>query len=240
MRTVALVQARMGSTRLPGKVLEPLDGRPLLSLVLERTLAAAGLDAVAVATSDLARDDIVATLAEQAGVDVVRGSEQDVLDRFHAGAEQLGAELVVRVTADCPLVDSELIGRLLAFREREALDYAAIPTGGIPGVRCFPDGLDTEMFTAAALDIAWREATSAPDREHVSLLIKRDERFRRAFLESDVDLAHERWTVDYPEDLEFVRTVVARLGRDCGYRDVLALLKREPALREINVQPSRT
>jgi spore coat polysaccharide biosynthesis protein SpsF (cytidylyltransferase family) len=240
MRTVALIQARTGSTRLPGKVLAELGGQPLLSLVIERTLAAPGLDAVAVATSDLRRDDAVAALAERSGVGVVRGSEQDVLDRFRAGARQLGAELVVRVTADCPLVDPELIGRLLAFREREGLDYAAIPTGGIPGVRCFPDGLDTEVFTADALDIAWREATSAPDREHVSLLIKRDARFRRAFLESDVDLARERWTVDHPEDLEFVRAVVARLGRDCGYRDVLALLEREPTLREINVQPSRT
>jgi spore coat polysaccharide biosynthesis protein SpsF (cytidylyltransferase family) len=240
MRTVALIQARMGSTRLPGKVLMPLDGQPLLSLVIERTLVAPGLDAVAVATSDLRRDDAVAALAEQAGIAVVRGSEQDVLDRFHAGAEQLDAALIVRVTADCPLVDPELIGRLLAFRAREDLDYAAIPTGRIPGVRCFPDGLDTEAFTAEALDIAWREATSPPDREHVSLLIKRDERFRRAFLESDVDLGHERWTVDHPEDLEFVRAVVARLGRDCGYRDVLALLEREPELRAINVQPSRT
>jgi spore coat polysaccharide biosynthesis protein SpsF (cytidylyltransferase family) len=240
MRTVALVQARTGSTRLPGKVLAELDGKPLLSLVLERTLAAPGLDAVAVATSDLSRDDVVAALADHAGVAVVRGSEQDVLDRFHAGAEQVAADVIVRVTADCPLVDPELIGRVIALRDREGLDYAAIPTGGIPGVRCWPDGLDTEVFTAAALDIACREATSAPDREHVSLLIKRDERFRRAFLESDVDLADERWTVDHPEDLEFVRAVVARLGRDCGYRDVLALLAREPGLREINVQPSRT
>jgi spore coat polysaccharide biosynthesis protein SpsF (cytidylyltransferase family) len=240
MRTVALIQARMGSTRLPGKVLASLDGRPLLSLVIERTAAAAGLDAVAVATSDLDRDDAVAAVAAQAGVPVVRGSEQDVLDRFQTAAEQLGADVVVRITADCPLVDPELVARVLDLRAREGLDYAAVPTGAIPGVRCWPDGLDCEVFTAAALATAWRDATTAYDREHVSPLIKRDDRFRRAFLEADVDLGYERWTVDHPEDLEFVRAVVERLGRDCGYREILALLAREPQLRELNVYPSRT
>jgi spore coat polysaccharide biosynthesis protein SpsF (cytidylyltransferase family) len=234
MRTVALIQARMGSTRLPGKVLAPLAGTPLLALVIERTAAAPGLDAIAVATSDLARDDVVAAVAEEAGVDVVRGSEQDVLDRFHGGAERLGADVLVRITADCPLVDGELIGRVIDLRARNRLDYAAIPTGGLPGIRCFPDGLDCEVFTAAALAIAWREATDPYDREHVSPLIKRDARFARAYLEADTDLAAERWTVDHPEDLEFVRAVVERLGRACGYREILALLEREPELRALN------
>jgi glutamate-1-semialdehyde 2,1-aminomutase len=239
MRTVALIQARMGSTRLPGKVLAPLAGTPLLGLVIERTAAARGLDAIAVATSDLDRDDAVAAVARAAGVDVVRGSEQDVLDRFQRGARQLGADVVVRVTADCPLVDSELIGRVIDLRARERLDYAAIPTGPIAGLRCFPDGLDCEVFTAAALASAWREATDLYDREHVSPFIKREERFARAFLEAETDLGAERWTVDYPQDLDFVRAVVQRLGRNCGYRDILALLDREPELRAIN-QPSRT
>jgi spore coat polysaccharide biosynthesis protein SpsF (cytidylyltransferase family) len=234
MRTVALIQARMGSTRLPGKVLAPLAGTPLLALVIERTAAAPGLDAIAVATSDLARDDVVAAVAEEAGVDVVRGSEQDVLDRFHGGAERLGADVLVRITADCPLVDPELIGRVIDLRARNRLDYAAIPTGGLPGIRCFPDGLDCEVFTATALAIAWREATDPYDREHVSPLIKRDARFARAYLEADTDLAAERWTVDHPEDLEFVRAVVDRLGRACGYRGILALLEREPELRALN------
>jgi spore coat polysaccharide biosynthesis protein SpsF (cytidylyltransferase family) len=237
MRTVALIQARMGSTRLPGKVLAPLAGTTLLDLMIERLVPTPGLDAIAVATSDLARDDAVAAVAEAAGIGVVRGSEQDVLDRFHRGARQLGADIVVRITADCPLVDPELIGRLIAFREREGLDYAAIPTSPVPdeaGIRRFPDGLDGELFTAAALEIAWTEATSAFEREHVSPFIKESSRFTRGFMESDVDLAHERWTVDYAQDLDFVRAVVDRLGRDCGYRDILALLEREPELRELN------
>jgi spore coat polysaccharide biosynthesis protein SpsF (cytidylyltransferase family) len=237
MRTVALIQARMGSTRLSGKVLAPLAGTTLLDLMIERVVPTPGLDAIAVATSDLARDDAVAAVAEEAGVGVVRGSEQDVLDRYQQGARELGADIVVRLTADCPLVDPELIGRLIAYRERERLDYAAIPTGPVPdeaGIRRFPDGLDGEMFTAAVLEIAWREATSAFDREHVSPFIKNDGRFSHGFLESDVDRAHERWTVDYPQDLDFVRAVVDRLGRRCGYRDIVALLEREPELRELN------
>ena len=250
MRTVALIQARMGSTRLPGKVLAPVAGRPLLSLVVDRTAAAPGLDAVAIATSDLERDEPIAAFAEQTGVAVIRGSEQDVLDRFRRGAVELGADVVVRITADCPLVDAELIGRVIELREREGLDYAGIPISPLPArpdLRPFADGLDCELFTAAALEIAWREATDPYDREHVSPFIKRDARFSCGFLGGDTDLSRERWTVDYPEDLEFVRAVVERLGRDCGYRDILALLDREPQLRELNAglgstpaQPSRT
>jgi spore coat polysaccharide biosynthesis protein SpsF (cytidylyltransferase family) len=236
VRTVALIQARMGSTRLPGKVLADLAGQPLLSLVIERTAAAAGLDAIAVATSDLERDDAVAAVAAEAGVDVVRGSEGDVLDRYHAGAQQLGADLILRITADCPLIDPEIIGRLLKLRRDREFDHAGVATACLPPSvgRRYPDGLDCEVFTCVALERAWRESSDPYDREHVTPFMGRDERVRRGVLEAETDYGTERWTVDYPEDLEFVRAVVERLGRDCGYRDILALLDREPELREIN------
>ena len=247
MRTVALVQARMGSTRLPGKVLADLDGRPLLALVLERAAAARGLDAVAVAVPDLPRDDAIARFCAREGVACIRGSESDVLDRYHRGAEALDAELVVRITADCPLIDPEVVARLLDFRRERELDYAGVATGALPpnaGRRRFPDGLDCEVFTRAALDRAWRESGDPYDREHVSPFIQRDERLRRGVLEAEEDYGTERWTVDHPSDLELVRKLVAKLGRRAGYREILALLEREPQLRAINsalaLYPSRT
>ncbi len=229
MRTVAVVQARMGSTRLPGKVLADLDGRPVLALVLERTAATPGLDAVAVAAPDLPRDDAIADFCARENVTCVRGSESDVLDRYHRAAAQLEADIVVRITADCPLIDPEVVGRLLELRGAQNLDYAGNATGALPpGRNRFPDGLDCEVFTAAALDLAHREATEAYDREHVTPFLGRDERLRRGVLEAEHDFGDERWTVDYPEDLERVREIVKRLGRRAGYREILG------------IQPSRT
>ena len=252
-RTVALVQARMGSTRLPGKVLAPVAGRPVLAWVIDRVRAAPGVDETSVVTSELARDDLVARAGEEAGVRVVRGNEQDVLDRYRRGARALRADVVVRVTADCPLVDPGLVGRLLALRAGAGLAYAAVATGALPprpALRRFPDGLDAEAFTADALETAWREATAAYDREHVTPFIKRDAlRFPQAFLEADeADLGEERWTLDEPGDLAFVAAALERLPTirgTFGYRDVLALLAREPELRALNAQvpraqPSRT
>jgi spore coat polysaccharide biosynthesis protein SpsF len=235
-RTVLLVQARMGSTRLPGKVLAPLGGRPLLELVLERARAAPGVDEVAVATSDLERDDPVVQLAQRVGVTAIRGSEQDVLDRFHGAAVALRADTVVRVTADCPLVDPQLIGRVVAYHHASGQDYTALTVGtveGNDGRRRFADGLDTEVVAASALAAAWREATDPYDREHVTPFVKaRPERFAIGWLEADEDFGDERWTVDRPDDLAFVRAVVDRLGAGpFGHREVLALLEREPQLR---------
>jgi spore coat polysaccharide biosynthesis protein SpsF (cytidylyltransferase family) len=222
MRTVAIVQARMGSTRLPGKVMAELDGQPLLALVLERTRAAPGLDAVAVAAPDLPRDDVIADFCESQGVECVRGSETDVLDRYHRAATALAADVVVRITADCPLIDPVVVGRLLAFRADADVDYAGNASGALPpGRNRFPDGLDCEVFTRAALELAHREATDAYDREHVTPFMGRDERLKRDVLEAEEDYGDERWTVDYPSDLERVRKIVARFGRRAGYREIL-------------------
>lgn len=237
-RVVAVVQARMGSTRLPGKVLAPVGGRPLLQMILERLATAPGVDEVAVATSDLQRDDAVAALAEHAGVRAIRGSEQDVLDRFHAAAAQLDATTVVRITADCPLVDPELVGRAVARHHACGDDYTALPVGTLEdneGRRRFPDGLDTEVISREALDAAWREAADPYEREHVTPFIKRHpERFTIGWVEADDDLGEERWTVDTPDDLAFVQSIADRLGDGAfGHRDVLALLDRVPELRRI-------
>jgi spore coat polysaccharide biosynthesis protein SpsF (cytidylyltransferase family) len=241
-RTVVIVQARTGSTRLPGKVLELVGDRPMLDLVLDRALAVPGVDAVAVATSVLPGDDAVEALAVARGVAVVRGSEQDVLERYATAAEQLQAGIVVRITADCPLLDPQVVGRMLALRAAGRLDYAAVMTGAAPprpGLRRFPHGLDAEAFTGAALAAAAREATEDYDHEHVTPFIKqRPERFAQESLypdEAEGDLGAERWTVDHPADLELVRAIVARLpSPTASYREILAVLDADPALRRIN------
>jgi spore coat polysaccharide biosynthesis protein SpsF (cytidylyltransferase family) len=243
MRTVAVVQARMGSTRLPGKVLKDVGGQPLLALVLARVARTAGIDEVAVATSALAGDDPVAEEARRAGGRVVRGSEQDVLDRYATAAAELDADLVVRITADCPLVDPAVIEQLLALRSAQDLDYAGVLTGAASdGRRHFPDGLDAEVLRTTVLAEAAREATAAYDREHVTPFIKaRPQRFRLGALEADEDLGDERWTVDQAADLEFVRAVVARLEdpASAGLRDILAVLAAEPQLRALNAAVPR-
>lgn len=219
MTTLLVVQARMGSTRLPGKVLADIAGRPLLAFLLER-LAPLPWDRV-VATSELAHDDAVATTATAAGAAVIRGPEQDVLARFGRVIEEYAPDLVVRLTADCPLADPALITMAVERQEVTGADYVSNTV-----VRTFPDGLDLEVVRAPALLEAVVEATDPFDREHVTPFVYRHpERFSHEVLRNEVDLSAERWTVDTADDLEFVRSVVGRLGGGTlfGWREVLAV-----------------
>jgi glutamate-1-semialdehyde 2,1-aminomutase/spore coat polysaccharide biosynthesis protein SpsF len=230
----AIVQARMGSSRLPGKTLADVAGRPMLARLVERARRIDGVDAVIIATTDQRADDAIVAFAQEAGLPAHRGSETDVLDRIHGAAERFGAAVIVRVTPDCPLLDPAVAGRVLArFRAAAGeLDYVSNtqpPT--------FPDGQDAEVFSFSALDIAWREARLASEREHVTPFIwKQPRRFRLANVSHDEDLSHLRWTVDEPADLEFVRAVYRRLGAEqpFGLDEVLSLLEREPALLDLN------
>lgn len=240
-RAFGFVQARMGSTRLPGKVLAPIAGRPLLAHVLERVARTPRLTGVALLTTEEPEDEPVRALGRELGVPVIAGSREDVLDRFHLGVRELGAETILRVTADCPLLDPQVLGELLALRARTpALHYAAIATGALrarPGLRRYPDGLDGELIGVEALEAAWRESHDGYEREHVTPFIwRRPRRFRQALLQAPEDLGAERWTVDHAADLAFVQAVYDRLGARAhfGYREVLTLLEREPQLRALN------
>ncbi|MCU0268692.1 MAG: GNAT family N-acetyltransferase [Acidimicrobiales bacterium] len=233
---VCVVQARMGSTRLPGKVLQDLGGRPMLAFQLERL---ADLDAVVVvATSELARDDVVASVAADAGVAVVRGSETDVLDRFRLALDEVPARDVVRLTADCPLTDPEVVAAVVEHHRRAGADY----TSNVHP-RTFPQGLDVEVMAAEALRSAAQEATAPSEREHVTpFLYRHPERFVLANLRSGEDLGRERWTVDRPEDLDTVREAVAGLGGRARFtwREVLDVLGRRavPAPGEVVLRPA--
>jgi glutamate-1-semialdehyde 2,1-aminomutase/spore coat polysaccharide biosynthesis protein SpsF len=230
----AIVQARMGSSRLPGKTLADVAGRPMLARLVERARRIDGVEAVIIATTEQPADDAIVAFATAAGLPVHRGSETDVLDRVHGAAARFGASVVVRITPDCPLLDPAVAGQVVRrFREAAGrLDYVSNtqpPT--------FPDGQDTEVFSFAALDTAWREARLGSEREHVTPFIwKQPQRFRLANVAHVPDLSHLRWTVDEPADLEFVRAVYRRLGAEqpFGLEDVLELLAREPALLDLN------
>lgn len=232
-----VVQARMGSSRLPGKVLAPLGGRPMLRFMLDR-LAPLDLAHLVVATSTHARDDAVAREAASAGVAVVRGSEHDVLDRMRSALDAHPADTVVRLTGDCPLVDPALVSAAIALHCETGADYTS---NVLP--RTFPKGLDVEVMSAGALLEAALEATDPPEREHVTpFLYRHPERFRLANLWCPEDLGEERWTVDTPEDLEFVRDVVDQIGADrLAWQDILDRIGRRyrPAPGLPHLRPAR-
>jgi spore coat polysaccharide biosynthesis protein SpsF len=232
-KIVAIIQARTGSTRLPRKVLEEIGGKPMLWHVIERVKRARLVDEVVVATTDGEEDSAVEKIAEECGVGCFRGSEEDVLDRYYRAAEKFGADIVVRITADCPLIDPEIIDRAIRMFLDGNFDYVS---NTLPPT--FPDGLDVEVFSLVTLRRAWEEARKASEREHVTPYIRNHpEIFRLGNLKSEVDLSHMRWTVDRPEDLMFVREIYRELYREgevFHMRDVLRLLERRPELMEIN------
>lgn len=230
---VIIVQARMTSTRLPGKVLLPVAGRPMLAWLLDRLELVRSDVRVAVATTAGASDDAIADLCVAMGTPVVRGSEHDVLDRYHRAAAELEADPIIRITSDCPLIDPATSRDVLDLWERERPDYASNTL-----VRTFPRGLDTEVVTRSTLEAAWSEATASFEREHVTPYVyRRPERFRLANLSNVADESARRWTVDTPEDLEFVRAVYEALApqnRTFGAASVRALLHERPELELIN------
>lgn len=223
----------MASTRLPGKVLAPVMGRPLLAFELERLRDVAGVAARVVATTTHRVDDAIARLAAAEGFLVVRGSERDVLNRFAQAANQTEADVVVRVTADCPLIDPDVVDDVIDCYLAGGADYVSNTLE-----RTYPRGLDVEVFSAAALLAAAIEARAPAEREHVTpYLYQHPDQFRIAQVRQQDDMSGERWTIDVPEDLELVRRILE--GIHPGHSqfrmgDVVALLDANPAWRAIN------
>ena len=233
LKTIAIVQARLGSTRLPGKVLADIAGQPMLWHVIQRLRRATALDDIWVATSAQAGDDALAAYCAAQGFAVFRGSEEDVLDRYYQAARTAGADIVVRITADCPLLDPAVVDKVVRAFDPACHDYVANVFR-----YTYPDGLDTEVFSFAALERAWREAVPGPEREHVTVLMRTSGRFRTGpNVEHTTDLSRRqlRWTVDTPTDLAFVRRVFAAFGdRPFGLEEVLGLLEKNPTLMQMN------
>lgn len=231
MTTCAIIQARTGSTRLPRKVLQDIDGKTMLARVVERARAARLVDEVIVATTVLPEDDAIVEACGALDVRVSRGSELDVLDRYHQAALAARADAVVRITSDCPLLDPALVDELVGRFEAERPDYASNSLD-----HRYPRGLDAECMTQAALEHAWRAATRPYERVHVTpYLYQNPHLFRLLSVSPDDDHGRQRWTVDTPADLALVRAVWARLGdRPFGWRDVLAVVAADPAIFALN------
>lgn len=229
MTTAVIVQARAGSTRLPGKVLMDLGGRSALARVLERCRAIPGADVVCCCVPEGADDDAVAAEAARAGAEVTRGPERDVLARYLIAARDLGAETIMRVTSDCPLIDPVLCGEVLAVFRALPADLACNDL-----LPLWPHGLGCEVFPLAWLERAGREAASAYDREHVSTFIYAHPEARVwNLLGPGGERGRHRWTLDTADDLDLIRAIVPRLpagpaGWD--WRAALAVVESNPAL----------
>jgi len=238
VKVVAIVQARMGSTRLPGKVLRRLSDKSVLAHVIGRVSAAHGIERTVVATTTADADDAVTHEALSQGALVYRGSESDVLDRYYQAAVAQSATTILRITSDCPLLDPVIVGAMLR-------DFARAAASGRPfdymsnGLRrTFPRGLDTEIFTMDALARAHRAAKAPYEREHVTPYIyQHPNEFRIHSFESDVDLSHHRWTLDTEEDFAMLSRVFTALSsqeRTPTTGAVLRYLDENPEVARIN------
>lgn len=232
---LAIIQARMGSTRLPGKVLIPVAGTPLLEHIIERVKRSRLIDRIVVATTTKEQDKSIIAMAHKCNADTFAGSEEDVLDRFYKAADEYRADIVVRITADDPFKDPQVIDKVIScyLELKGDIDYVSNtikPT--------YPEGLDVEVFSFESLKRAWREAKDPFDREHVTPYIwKHPEIFRLVNVENEEDLSHRRWTLDNEADLKFTQEIYSRLyegGNIFLMRDILSLLKQEPWLVELN------
>jgi spore coat polysaccharide biosynthesis protein SpsF len=236
LRVVAAIQARMGSTRLPGKALLPIAGRPTIQRIAERLAPCREVDGIVVSTSVEGRDHAIADLAARLAVPCIRGSERDLIERLGRTANDTGADALVRITADCPLVDAGVVDRIVEVWRRSAgrLDYVS----NVFPRRTFPDGLDVELLSRALLERLDEEVTDPVFRELLTAYIWRHSAgFEIDSVEHEDDLSALRWTVDYAEDLAFVQAVYERLGGDGGafrLSDVLSLLERSPELGDLN------
>lgn len=234
----AIVQARMGSTRLPGKVLLPILGQPMLALQLERIAAARLVDRVVIATSGHPSDLAVQQFAQIKGIFCIRGAVDDVLDRYHQAAKRTQSEHVVRLTGDCPLIDPDIIDAVVRSHIKDNNDYTSNvhpPT--------FPDGMDVEVMSFAALDEAWSYADKPSEREHVTSYFRRSlDHMQLGNVSHETDLSQLRLTVDEAEDFEVVKTVFEGLvaqGTKFSLADIVAFLEQNPAVSAQNADIKR-
>lgn len=234
---IAIVQARMGSTRLPGKVLRDIGGQPMLAHVLRRVLKCGTLDGVVVATTWNPEDEAVVDAARALGVETFAGHPDDVLDRYYQAASAVQAATVVRITADCPVLDPGEVDRLVAhFLDHPMLAYAALGA-------TYPEGYGAEVFTFAALTTAWREARMPSEREHVTPYIwKQPDRFKSGFVELPEDLSDLRMTVDEEADHRVVEAMVRALSPAdpfFGVRAAAHFLRAHPEISTLNTHIER-
>lgn len=244
MNVVCIIQARMGSTRLPGKVLKKICGKTVLEHDIDRLRRITNINRIVIATTILEKDNAVVNEAERLGITYFRGSEEDVLSRYYYTAKENNADAIVRVTSDCPLIDSEISEKIIQFylNNTEKYDYVSNTID-----RTYPRGLDTEVFSFKTLEKAFNEAETQRDREHVTPYIwDNPNTFRIYQYKNEIDYSHLRWTLDTVEDFKLIESIYNYLytekGNDFVMEDIVQLLKNYPELEEINknIQQKKT
>ncbi len=231
MKIIAVIQARMGSTRLPNKVMKQVNGVPLIELLIKRLSGAKLVNQIMLATSTDDKNIPLVNHVRSLGYDVFQGSENDVLSRYYHAVKDIKPDAIVRITGDCPLVDPKIVDQIIETFLEKKVDYASNtikPT--------YPDGIDVSMASFQALERAFKEATSEFDREHIMPYIRNPEKFKLANVEYEEDYSKERWTVDEPEDFEVIQNVFNHFHPriDFSWLEVLQLLKDRPELFAAN------
>jgi spore coat polysaccharide biosynthesis protein SpsF (cytidylyltransferase family) len=239
MKTVAIIQARMGSSRLPDKVLMPVLGKPLLGWMLRRISLCNEVSEIVVATTTHKRDDVIAEFVQAAGYKVYRGSEEDVLDRYYQAANNLMPDTVVRLTADCPLLDPEVLGTLIRKFQSSQVDFLS---NSEPLPSSWPDGMDISIMSFKALQKAWQEAKKPSDREHVTFYFWNNPGiFKCQRIDHVPDLSNYRLTIDYLEDFLLLKAVMEHFGQPDSTKidqvtmdAIVAYLESKPEIFAIN------
>ena len=236
MNKVAIIQARMSSSRLPGKVLREVDGKPLIEYQIERVKKAELIDQIVIATSLSEKDDEISKFCEKARLECFRGSKDDVLDRYYKCAKQYNVDIVIRLCADNPLVDPHTIDSVIQFYMESKVDY--VSNGCPPETTTFPDGADLEVFSIEALARAHREAGDPHDQEHVTFYIwKYNNGFLTAQLHREPNWSEYRFTVDYPEDFEVVEYVIRELKKRHSFghlEEIVEIIESNPTIKKKN------
>jgi len=232
---IAIIQARMGSSRLPGKVLQPIEGRPMLWHIINRLKTCNRLNNIVVATTISRDDDVIENFCHENDVDFFRGSEHDVLDRYYQTAKEFGADIIVRITADCAVIDPKVTDHVISsyLENQNSCDFCSNVL-----TRTYPNGLETEVIPFETLETVWHQAEEPRHREHVTLyLADHLDDFRLMNVRNPEDLSYLRWTVDQQEDLDLIRRFYQHLYPNKQIfhtEDILDVLSREPFLMEIN------
>jgi spore coat polysaccharide biosynthesis protein SpsF len=233
-KTVVIIQARVGSTRLPGKVLKALHGKTVLAHVIERVRQARTVDDIVIATTVSHADDAIEEEVRRCGAKVFRGSEEDVLSRYYGAALENDAGIVVRITSDCPLIDPKVMDDIIGFFQQQ--EYDIVTNGGSDlSKRTYPRGLDTEVFSFAALEQAYKKADKQYQHEHVTPYIY--EHGRVYHVMNDTDHSRHRWTLDTEEDWWLIEALYGYLykgGHDFYMADILDVMQQHPTLIDIN------
>jgi len=227
-----IIQARMGSSRLPGKTLMELENKKTtLDFVIEQLSFSKFINRVVIATTSLDEDNVIEQKVKSLGINCFRGSEMDVLDRYYRCAKEFEMKTIVRITADCPIIDPTIVDKVIEQFQSGNYDYAANII-----FRTYPVGTDTEIFSFNSLEKCWNEAKQPSEREHVTPFMRnKNSNFKIENIQNDQDLSHLRWTLDLKEDLILIREIVSKIkNRPILTSDVLDLFSKEPRLISIN------